>query len=691
MELSVDTTNKTNLQNQVQFKATENSAKLFSMLSSYLYANKELAVLHELSSNALDAHRMIGKGEVPIEVHLPTSLSPNLRICDSGPGLSHDNVIKFLTTYGESNKTGSNDLIGGYGIGAKSPAAVTDTWQIISKHNGEGIQYMVAVDPNGIPSLSKLREFDATDSGLEVVVPVHSSKIRVWEEAARTAYQFYPIKPSVKGKYYPILESDEENNILAFPGVGRCVRGNYGNGKVVAILGVRGYKIDLKQIADKIDPKYFALLGQVSTFLTFATNDLDIDLSRENIRYSTKTIDCLSTKYSQFASLVEEYIKNEMNGVSLLIETRVKAKSLYDSFGSAVFQYTEAKGIVYSSDLDNLSFPISSASVYKIGYHGKITALTTKFTCGKRYYVGLNNVYVPTTKTCQSTVAIRLSSFNNVIFCLNDQTGLASRIRNQMSLNPGKIYVIAESFSEFGSEVEALAVKASTFPVVVKAPTIKTKSVKSDLYKKEGNRFFKITEEDLALKLKDGYSTLLWTEIESNFTKDAEKIDFIQSVGGMSLVTIGIKKGKPKPTLLNTCKSVNECYDELISTFNTERQSYVDDLVIRNMKDSNWYRRLSVTVPQLPVDSDLYKVLAEIGSLVESKTKIHSFSMVKEKLDLTQIVVSDNITKCNNMLDELGSKYPMLSLMLLHTYVRIDGYVLNGVVDYVNLIERNKK
>ena len=121
-----------------EFSVSSNTSHLFAMLSDILYSNKELAVINEICANAIDVHSFSGIKDTPIRVICPTMLSPTLIIRDFGSGLSDNDVRLLLTTYGESgqHKRTSNEYYGCWGVGSKSPAAVTENWKIVSHFLG---------------------------------------------------------------------------------------------------------------------------------------------------------------------------------------------------------------------------------------------------------------------------------------------------------------------------------------------------------------------------------------------------------------------------------------------------------------------------------------------------------------------------------------------------------------------------
>ena len=122
---------ETNMTGATAFTIAAN-AKMFRILSSGLYSNKEKAIIREVSCNAVDANVQAGNGDTPIEVHLPSALEPFFSIKDNGTGLTPDQMVKIYTQYGNSTKTDDNTMIGALGLGSKSPFSYTSMFSVIS-------------------------------------------------------------------------------------------------------------------------------------------------------------------------------------------------------------------------------------------------------------------------------------------------------------------------------------------------------------------------------------------------------------------------------------------------------------------------------------------------------------------------------------------------------------------------------
>jgi sensor histidine kinase regulating citrate/malate metabolism len=80
------------------------------------YSNTRLAVIREISANALDANTE-ANSKRKIEIVLPSNMNPTFSVRDFGGGLSQEDVFGLYSKYGKSTKRESNNYIGAFGIG----------------------------------------------------------------------------------------------------------------------------------------------------------------------------------------------------------------------------------------------------------------------------------------------------------------------------------------------------------------------------------------------------------------------------------------------------------------------------------------------------------------------------------------------------------------------------------------------
>lgn len=174
------------------------SSKAFRVLSSTLYSDKPRAIVRELSTNARDAHTMVGKQAIPFEVSLPSHVEPQFSIRDFGPGLAEDQVYNLFMTYFESTKTESNDFNGQLGLGCKSPYSYTSTFTVVSRQGGIKKTYACFMDESFIPSVTKLMTEESLEAdGLEILIQVHQNDIEAFTRAAAIVYKYFDVKPKI--------------------------------------------------------------------------------------------------------------------------------------------------------------------------------------------------------------------------------------------------------------------------------------------------------------------------------------------------------------------------------------------------------------------------------------------------------------------------------------------------------------
>ena len=180
----------------------DTTSEAFRILSSGLYSDKISAVLREVSCNALDAHVVAGTPDLPIEVQLPTVLDHTLRIRDHGRGLDEKRMVETYTRYFKSDKRESNDLIGGKGLGSKSPFCYIDSFNVTTVQNGEKRMYVAHVGAHGVPVLSLMGRAPADADwphGLEVSFPVKPKDITEFHTKAPMIFRWFRVLPKIIG------------------------------------------------------------------------------------------------------------------------------------------------------------------------------------------------------------------------------------------------------------------------------------------------------------------------------------------------------------------------------------------------------------------------------------------------------------------------------------------------------------
>lgn len=168
----------------------ESFAHIQSIMTD-MYSDPVLAVIREYSTNALDAHVEAGVKR-PIEITLPTSLSPFFKVRDFGTGLGEEEIRTIYSQYGASTKRGTNDAVGMLGIGCKSALTYTDQFSVTSVKDGIKSQISVSRDEDGGGSMTVVDAYETDEEqGTEVSVPMKPRDIWEFEATSTSFFRFW--------------------------------------------------------------------------------------------------------------------------------------------------------------------------------------------------------------------------------------------------------------------------------------------------------------------------------------------------------------------------------------------------------------------------------------------------------------------------------------------------------------------
>lgn len=197
-ESSIVSTNNTDVQS-MDFGIGDVST-IIDILRNRLYSNPIRTLTQEYLCNARDSHREAGRENIPISVTLPTRLESTLKIRDFGVGLSPERVRDVFVNYGSSTKRKDNVQTGGFGIGAKSAWAYSDSFVIVSYYEGMARTYAAHTGKNSNGTLELINEESTTElNGVEVQIPVKESDIELFINAVYRCTFFWDVKPDLKG------------------------------------------------------------------------------------------------------------------------------------------------------------------------------------------------------------------------------------------------------------------------------------------------------------------------------------------------------------------------------------------------------------------------------------------------------------------------------------------------------------
>lgn len=291
----------------------KSSAKAFEILSGKLYSDNISSIVRELSCNSYDSHLQAGKQQIPFLIHLPNTLEPYFSIKDYGTGLSHEDVLNVYCTYFESTKCSTNDFIGCWGLGSKTPFSYTDTFTVISIFEGVKKTYCMFLDENNTPSITEISSLETSEcNGLEVKLLVEQTDFSKFETSVKCILQWFNPLPEIIGKQS--FSFDKQFFILK--------NNLYGildnNNSPVILMGNISYKLNI----------FIPLEGLV---IFSNIGDVDVTANRENLNYSDKTKSFIDKSIKSVNETIKTDFENKLLNPGMSEWEKVKLVSSFNN------------------------------------------------------------------------------------------------------------------------------------------------------------------------------------------------------------------------------------------------------------------------------------------------------------------------------------------------------------------------
>jgi hypothetical protein len=159
-------------------------------LLTNLYNDRELAVIREYYTNALDAHSQAGVTR-PVLVTLPTWDKPNYIVQDFGVGMDEDTLFEVYGEYGESTGRDSNDIVGGFGLGSKSAYTIAKAFTVMSVKDGMRTTAHYSKTAHGVYDTDIIDTRATTEpNGTTVNIPVGVDDLSVFISKANKFFSY---------------------------------------------------------------------------------------------------------------------------------------------------------------------------------------------------------------------------------------------------------------------------------------------------------------------------------------------------------------------------------------------------------------------------------------------------------------------------------------------------------------------
>lgn len=352
----------------MEIVSAKGMALALELISNRLYSDKILAVVREVCCNALDEHKKHNITR-PVEV---TITQTDFTVTDFARGLSKEDTQNIFGNFFESTKGGSNDLIGGFGIGSKAPFAYTDSWYVTSHHEGTAYEFLCAkIRKDGFtkPQMTLINTTPTEKTGIVVRVPISetdnynfhnsftafaaSAKSSILYNGTATTPAQRKLRKEVSlprgstGAYYRSNNWGFYENEDSVRLTSRLTSGyydyrsasNYGDGNIVLNIGEVAYRFSISNLLDRD-----AFSGKSRTFRWFVLNhvfeapigEITISPNRETIEFDTPTYSALAallnTAYSEYLTDVQDKANSVKNALNLNTFINVYGKGFFFEF-----------------------------------------------------------------------------------------------------------------------------------------------------------------------------------------------------------------------------------------------------------------------------------------------------------------------------------------------------------------------
>lgn len=287
----------------------QDTALAIDVITNKGYKHKIQTPVQEYICNARDAHREAGQTR-PIEITLPTVFDPIFKVRDFGLGIDPSKMNDVFIKFFASTKRRDNSQTGGFGLGAKSAWAYTDSFGIVSIVGGIKRTYTAYKAGQGMLQPEGEVKTDEP-SGVEISIAVNPKDMAEFKKAVIRTVFFWKEseRPVLVNEATPISYPKEPRRFGRFAFYdnsdiqGIVSTDRYYNRDYVILDGVP-YEIEDVFQMDKDLDRYNRKVCRF--FLELETGEVSITPFRESLEYNELTTNSLNEKIKTSKNLLEK-------------------------------------------------------------------------------------------------------------------------------------------------------------------------------------------------------------------------------------------------------------------------------------------------------------------------------------------------------------------------------------------------
>jgi hypothetical protein len=295
---------------------------MFEVVSSQMYSNAIGSIVREITSNCFDSHTE-AKVDDPVVIKIYVEEGQHfISFIDVGVGLSPDRMSKVYSNYFSSTKRDSNDEIGMWGLGSKSPLSYQDSFILKTRFDGTEYLYIVHKGEKA-PRIEKILDIPTTErNGTEVKLAIRSNDLYSFtQEIQRQLSYFDNVYVDDSTNFNLHLNNDYK----IYEGDNFLYRNKSGYSNTLHIvLGKVAYPINW----DEIQMRSISLPIGVK----FKIGELSVTPNRESLKYNEGTRTLIKARIQvvidELNALYNKQVENTCNFYEY-IASRSKEKILY--------------------------------------------------------------------------------------------------------------------------------------------------------------------------------------------------------------------------------------------------------------------------------------------------------------------------------------------------------------------------
>lgn len=351
-------------------------SEIFDILTDGLYSDPIGSIVREITSNCFDAHVEAGNDTTtnPVLVRLTKEVSGNfISFIDNGIGMTPDRVYNVYGTYLKSTKNTTNDQIGGFGLGGKTPLTYNSrSFFLVTRKDGIKYTYNI-FEGEDSPEIELMsQESTKEGNGTEVKVPV--LELDIWEFEQNVLRQLYYFENIV---FEGFSDRYVSNDYTIIKGDKFLYRGDTYDSYMHVCLGKVAYPIAYETLG--LEKSEY----RVPVAVKLEIGELDgtgVTRSREQLKYTPKNREIIKKKMEAVKKELSDLLGKQMDNVQT-VEQYYEAMNNYSMLRLTDEVSLDLSNIVKNSDLslpnfkyNDVKMPSSSELIpmfYNIKRYGK--------------------------------------------------------------------------------------------------------------------------------------------------------------------------------------------------------------------------------------------------------------------------------------------------------------------------------